>query len=432
MKLMYLIILIAAIFCSCELVTTSEEDKQNITIAAGGGEGSKIMEIAAQKYMYENPEVSVEIIDITDLGNDRMEFYLQHLESEDPEYDIYMIDVIWPGELQHHLVDLYMFGADKYVDCHFSAIIENNTKNGKLVAMPWHTSAGLLYYRSDMLDKYGYDGPPETWDELEEMAAVIMDGERDEGNEDFWGYVWQGNAYEGLTCNALEWTASNCGGSFVSPDGEITINNQQAIDIVEQAAGWVGTISPSGVVGHAEEDARATFQGGNAAFMRNWPYAYSLARSADSPIRDDFDVAPLPAGDSGSGAATLGGWQLGLSEYSANKELAADVLFFMAGYEMQKMLGVESSLMPTIKDLYADDDVLEANSFFKNLYDVFTNAVARPSTVTSDQYNETSERVFAGIHDVLTGSQTGASAFRDMEADLEDLLGFPTGSPKCD
>ena len=119
------------------------------------------------------------------------------------------IDVIWPGDLAEHLVDLNEYGAADVTPEHFEAIVVNNTVDGALVGMPWFTDGGLLYYRTDLLEKYGYDGPPVTWDELEEMAQTIMDGERADGNQDFWGFVWQGNAYEGLTCDALEWIYSS-------------------------------------------------------------------------------------------------------------------------------------------------------------------------------------------------------------------------------
>ncbi|HZD11338.1 MAG TPA: ABC transporter substrate-binding protein, partial [Candidatus Binatia bacterium] len=277
--------------------------------------------------------------------------------------------------------------------------------------------------------KYGYDAPPATWSELEEMAMTIQEGEREEGNQDFWGYVWQGNAYEGLTCDALEWVNSNGGGTIVSPDGVITINNPAAIEIVDQAAGWVGTISPPGVTGYGEEDSRAIWQAGNAAFMRNWPYAYALGQADDSVIKDQFSVSPLPAGEGGNPAATLGGWQLGVSKYSLHPEEAADLALFMASYDEQKYRAIEGSFNPTIKALYEDEEVLAANPFFGDLFDVFTNAVARPSTVTAPQYNETSVLFFNAVHSVLTGDSDAETAFAELELDLQDLLGFETGAP---
>ncbi|MEN1761066.1 ABC transporter substrate-binding protein [Anoxynatronum sibiricum] len=399
-------------------------DQVVITVAAGAvGQELELTQKAAEMYMDQNPNVLVNVLDTPDLAQDRLGLYLQFFEAQSAEVDVYQIDVIWPGDLAEHFVDLYDFGAADVVDEHFPAIVENNTVDGRLVAIPWFTDAGLLYYRTDLLEKYNFE-PPATWDELEEQASVIQEGERAEGNPDFVGFVWQGNAYEGLTCDALEWIASNDGGTIISPEGMITINNANAIEIIDQAAAWVGTISPNGVTGMGEEDSRAVWQGGNAAFMRNWPYAYSLGHADDSAIKGLFDVSPLPAGKSGEGAATLGGWQLAVSRYSNNPEIAAEVALFMAGYDAQKMRAVEGSLNPTIMSLYEDAEVLEASPFFGSLYDVFINAVARPSTATAPNYNAVSTAFFRSVHSVLTGSMDAATAFEELELDLQDITGF--------
>ena len=246
-------------------------------MAAGDvGQELELAQEAAARYMEANPDVTINVLDTPDMADDRLGLYLQFFEAQSSEVDVYQIDVIWPGDLAEHFVDLYEYGAEEAVADHFPAIVENNTVDGRLVAMPWFTDAGLLYYRTDLLEEYGYDGPPETWDELEEMSETVMAGERADGNSDFWGFVYQGNAYEGLTCDALEWIASAGGGTIISPDSVITVNNDAAAGILEQMAAGVGTISPMGVLGFDEEAARNMWEAGNALFMRNWPYAYSL------------------------------------------------------------------------------------------------------------------------------------------------------------
>jgi trehalose/maltose transport system substrate-binding protein len=400
-----------------------------LTILGGNvGQEKEMTQAVAQRFMDANPGITVNVLDTPDFVQDRLGVYLQLFEAQSDQGDVFQIDVIWPGDLAEHFVDLNEYGAKDVAADHFDAIIQNNTVDGKLIGIPWFTDAGLLYYRKDLLEKYNLQ-PPTTWDELQSAAQTIQDGERAAGNQDFWGYVWQGNAYEGLTCDALEWVNSNGGGTIISPDKVITINNQNAIDIVNQAASWVGTISPPGVTAFGEEDSRAVWQAGNAAFMRNWPYAYSLGNADDSVIKGLFDVSPLPAGKSGHGAATLGGWQLAVSKYSAHPAEAAKLALFMASYDEQKYRAITGSLNPTIKALYQDPDVLAAAPFFGSLYDVFTSAVARPSTATAPNYNDVSVLFFNAVHSVLTGDTDAASAFASLELDLQDKTGFPTGAP---
>ena len=78
-----------------------------------------------------------------------------------------------------------------------------DTFGGELVAVPVYVDGGLLYYRSDLLRKYGLGGPPRTWDELLRYARTVQEGERKE-NPRFFGFVWQGAQYEGLICDFLE------------------------------------------------------------------------------------------------------------------------------------------------------------------------------------------------------------------------------------
>ena len=129
-------------------------------------------------------------------------------------------------------------------------------------------------------------------------------------------------------------------------------------------------------------------------------------------------------------AATLGGWQVGVSKYSKNPEAAAKVALWLASEEQQKVQALDdASLIPTKMALYEDADIAANRPFMPKLLPVFTSAVARPSTATAPQYNEVSNLFFTNVYDVLTGKQSGADAVANVELDLEDLLGFEVGAP---
>lgn len=378
----------------------------------------------AVAYCEEQTGITVEKVNGPESATDRIALYLQFFGAGAGDIDVMQIDVIWPGILAEHLVDLRPYLSDEQYASYFERIALNNTVDGALVGIPWFTDAGLLYFRTDLLEKYGFEGGPETWADLEEMATAIQEGERAEGNSDFWGYVWQGAAYEGLTCDALEWQFSWNGGTIVEPDGTISINNPAAAASFDMAASWVGNISPPGVVSYMEEDARGVWQAGNAAFMRNWPYAFSLGNADGSEIAGKFAVSPLPKGGAdGQNADTLGGWQMAVSKYSEDVDAAAEFAVCMTSYEAQKIRAVEGSMLPTIADLYADEDVLAAQPFFGQLLPVFSGgAVARPSTVTGEDYNQVSTIYFTEVNKVLTGQQSGQEAVEAIESQLQGLL----------
>ena len=365
----------------------------------------------------------VQVINAPNDSNERLALYQQILGSGSDKIDIYQIDVVWPGLLASHLIDLkpYTKGAEKE---HFPAIIANNTVGDKLVAMPWFTDAGLLFYRKDLLEKYKV-APPTTWDALAAAAKKIQDGERAAGNPKMWGFVWQGRAYEGLSCNATEWLASFGGGAIVESNGKVSVNNANAIKALQTAASWVGTITPKAVLNYAEEDSRGVFQSGNAVFLRNWPYVWALAHKPDSQIAGKVGVMPLPAGANGSSggrsAATLGGWQLSVSKYSKNQAVAANLVNYLVSAAVQKDRAIKASYNPTLPALYKDADVMKANPFMAELGSTFAAAVSRPSTVTAAQYNQVSNLFWNAAHDVLSGKTQAPQAVADLDKQLNKL-----------
>ena len=351
-------------------------------------------------------------------ATERLALYQQVLRTRSSAIDVLQLDVVWPGLLAPHLIDLRPHSGG-IEEKHFGGVVFNNTVGGRLVAMPWFMDAGLLYYRRDLLAKYELK-PPRTWEELIHAARKVQDGERAAGHKAMWGYVWQGRSYEGLTCNVLEWVVSHGGGSFVDQGGRVTANNAHAVDALGMAAAMIGTVSPREVLDYGEEEARAAFQSGNAVFMRNWPYAWSLAQAGDSPVKGRIGVTVLPKSGLPGGryAATLGGQQLAVSRYSPHAAVAADLVMYLTSTEVQKERAIQGSFNPTLWPLYADRDVIKANPFMGELFGVLAFATGRPAGVTGAHYSQVSAAIWSTAREVLLGKSPAASAIGKLEAEL--------------
>jgi trehalose/maltose transport system substrate-binding protein len=316
--------------------------------------------------------------------------------SKSSAFDVVMIDVTLPAAFAPYLVDLKRPLA-KEAKQHAQGIIKNDTIGGKLVAMPWFGDFGILYYRTDLLRKYGYKSPPKTWAQLGTMAKKIQDGEQ-ASNPNFFGYVYQGNAYEGLTCDALEWLASSGGGHFVD-NGKATIDNPKAVAMMNLQRSWVGEITPRGVTTYQEGEADQAFGAGNAAFMRNWPYAY--AKSQTGPVKGKFDVTVLPHTGKNPSVGTVGGWQLGVSRFSKNPNAAIELVRYLTGASVQKFNAIFNTNVPTIPKVAADKAVRKTNPYLKpEIANV--ERVTRPAALGA-KYNQGSQIIYQGLNQILNG-----------------------------
>ena len=397
-----------------------------LNVVLGSDGPGRPFDQACCDFFAEHTGATVNYIQGAESATDRLTYYTQTLNAQATDFDVFTVDVIWPGILAVHAHDLSE-AAEELAEAgstFFDRILSNNRIGDTLVSIPNYTDAGMLYTRTDLLEKYGVDAPT-TWADLEEAAAAIQEGERGEGNDSFVGYTFQAAAYEGLTCNSLEWVFSNGGGSFIEEDGTVSANSDQAKAAIERAKGWVGNIAPSAVTSYMEEDSRAVWQGGNAAFHRNWPYVYSISQADDSELQDQFSVGLLPMGD-GDGAdnaATLGGWNMMVSKYSQNIDAATAFAKYMSSFEVQKARAIERSLNPTVVEVYDDEDVLAANPYQADFFPVFDGgSVARPSAVTADLYNDASVAIFTTVNELLSGQQDDVDGAMDSLADELDSI----------
>ena len=209
------------------------------------------------------------------------------------DVDAFVLDVIWTAEFARAgwLADLSADVPPERVRSEFLAgPARAATPDGRTRALPWFVDVGLLYYRTDLVPE-----PPRTYAALEADARAAM--ARHPGLS---GFVWQGRQYEGLSCNFFEAVWGHRGEAHGG--GRLDLDSPVSRDALRWLRGLVERgVSPPWVAVAAEEDTRRAFQEGRAAFMRNWPYAWTLLQEPGSPVRGKVAVA------GGSVGARVGG-----------------------------------------------------------------------------------------------------------------------------
>jgi trehalose/maltose transport system substrate-binding protein len=362
----------------------------------------------------------------------KLDLAMDLLRSGAPSPDVYGVDTIWTGVMGEYLVDLQPYFASA-ISAEDPAIIGIYRIQGKVVAMP-NQPLGMqvLVYRTDLLAKYGYKTPPRTWDELEKMAVRMQAGERADGKKDFWGFVWAGaiaTDSEQLTMEGLEWQAAEGGGHIIEPDGKISVNNANVIRAWQRAARWVGSISPPSVVSYTATDAENKFWvSGEAAFLLSHSIVYEIF-AQDRPFRDQAGVTSVPAGKSAR-VATIGGYALGISRFSAHRAEAVKFIQFL----LRKHAEFTAAHLekPGRKGQY-----FEVPSVMKEIYPWWykpgetggSEIVSRPSAVAGSNYEAVSKAYTHALHSVLTRESTAPAAAASLESQLVQIMGNDRAQP---
>lgn len=356
---------------------------------------------------------------------DQFELYRRLLARGGSGADLLGVDLIWSETLEPDLIDLRSYLAED-ISLVMPQLLPSYTVDGKVVAVPYQVNIGSLEYRTDLLREYGYDHPPETWDELEAMAKRIQSGERAKGKTDFWGFVWQGAVAEALTCNALEWQAAEGGGRIVESDRTISVNNAAAIRAWRRARRWIGSISPPAVVAYRERDSMNVFDSGGAVFNRVW-LGTSVARSGPSSQvywrslepRVSTGFTRVPGGPGGS-AGTLGGSGLAVSRHSVHPREAVKLVHFLIHAQIES---IEKRRNASVKQpAFYNWDHSE-----KSIQGV--RVVHRPSIETGSKYEQVSALYVAAVHSVLTGEKEAPEAAAELEKQLMQVTGYRSGPP---
>ena len=336
------------------------------------------------------------------------------------DLDVILGDVIWTAQLAANgwISDL----SDRFTDSDRQDFLPGSVEaiiyEGKAYGMPWFTDTGLLYYRKDLLEKSGYNGPPKTWDELKEMALKVKE---DSGIK--YGFVFQGAEYEGGVCDGCEFIWTH-GGNILDPHDATKVvvdSPQAAAGLATERSMIESGVSPRAVTTYKETEGDGVFLRGDSVFYRCWPYVYSLAGTSDFPDvkPEQVGVSELPSADGKPGNGTVGDQPFYISESSKNPDGAWELIKFMTDPEQQKFRAIEGSYLPTRSALYDDQDILQKVPVVGLAKEALQHTRPRP---VSPYYSDMSLEMAEQFNRTLKGEVTPEEGVRILQRELESLI----------
>ena len=311
----------------------------------GGGQGGGATEI----YFTSAPDESGTTQKLIDMFNDtnkgkykvifhpgnadtgqRFDKLRTQMQAVGEDLDVILGDVIWTAQLAESgwISDL----SDRFTESQrkkfLPGSVEAITYKGKAFGMPWFTDTGLLYYRKDLLQESGFDGPPKTWDELKQMTLKV----REDASLKY-GFVFQGAAYEGGVCDGMEFIWTH-GGEVLDPNDptKVLVDSPEAIaGLATERSMITEGISPEGVTVYKEDESAGAFLNGDAVFLRQWPYVYALVGTSDYPKLkpEQVGVSELPSADGEPGNGTVGDQPLYISSSARDPDAAWKFIQFL-------------------------------------------------------------------------------------------------------
>lgn len=364
-----------------------------------------------------HPGVKVVEEELPSSSDQQHQYYVVNLRGRSKDIDVLAMDVIWVPEFSRagwvaSLQDLLPPADQRDF---YPSTVDAAMDRGVLHGVPWFIDAGLLYYRSDLLTKYGLS-PPRTWEELLSASQKVLSREAD---PKLMGFVWQGKQYEGLVCNALEYIWSHGGTVWQNDRPRLDGGgNRKALTFMRDLVS-LHHVTPSDVTTADEETARRTFGEGRAVFMRNWPYAWHLFQREGSVVKGKVGISPLPAFRGHRPAATLGGWHLGVSAYSRHLEEAKALVKFLTSPASQKWMAMTIGYHPTRQSVYRDPELRRTQPFIADLHRIFLTATPRPVTPFYADLSQVMQPAFSFI---LGGIRSPEEALQDAQREIEQRV----------
>ncbi|WP_410767035.1 substrate-binding domain-containing protein [Haloferax sp. DFSO60] len=414
--------------------------------------------------------ITVDIIAGSQVTDNRQAQYQQWLSGGREEPTLLMMDSGWTipfiarNQLQNLSQSLPSEMTDAINNEYFEASVATATgSDGDLYGQPLFPDFPTMQYRKDLLRNAGYtDDDFETWAtesmSWEEFSAITK--EALDANDVQYGYTFQANVYEGLSCCDFNEFMTSYGGAYFGgrenlfgPVGDrpITVEEEPVINSIRMVRtlihgeddeyaldGITGNIAPEAVLQWTEEPSRQPFTTGNAVMHRNWPYSIVIngaepsAENDQTGFGEDLGVMPIPYGvtpdeaeyeGTGGPVAALGGWHLTMNPNSSDEQKQAGVQVMKAMQDEQFQLDMFRIIgwIPPRPTLLDSDEAAEVDiigRYLPALKVAGENAIPRPVTVV---WPQESGRVSQEVNAAYAQEKSPEQAMADLASQLEQI-----------
>jgi multiple sugar transport system substrate-binding protein len=373
-----------------------------------------------EQYNKANPGVKVEI----ETGGATSELQRQYLSTvlnaKDSAIDLFLIDIVNPAQYASkgwiEPLDKYVGGPIALKNDYLPVYQNANVIGGKLYAMPSQGDSMFMYYRKDLLSKHGI-ATPKTWDDLAAAAKKVTAAE---GNPNLQGLSFQGAPIEGAVCTFLlpYWGQ---GKQFNDGAGKLTLDKTAAVNGLKM---WLKMmddgVSKKNIAEVTTPVTVNEFKAGNVVFAINWGFAFDRFKDdADSKVKGNVGVMPLPAMAGGKSATCMGGWQWAMNAYGKNKDAAGNLIKFLSSKESSAFIASEGSILPVYQSVYSDAAVNRAVPWFKDALPVVLGAQSRPMV---EDYGQVSDIIRTTTSAILARTKTPEAGVDEIAARVGRLM----------